>query len=99
MIIYFIFFPLFLIWHSALILFSVLALLLIGWYHFWFPLLAGSLFYFAFFVCVCLYTFFWFCFYLSDLGFTICLGFIFHFLLFCSYFLGFGEAFVHFNPL
>lgn len=30
--------------------------------------------------------FLWFCFYLSDFAFTICLGYIFYFLVFCFFF-------------
>lgn len=89
MFIYFLFFPLFISWQSTLV--SVFCFsFVIHWLISFFVSFACwvTLSYFVLFVFVCLYILFWFCFHLSDLGFTICLGFIFHFLLFCSYFLG-----------
>ena len=64
------FFALFPSWHSALVLLSSLHLvsfLLIGWYNFWLPLLAGSLSFTFFFWTavisfVCVYVCVWVCF-------------------------------------
>ena len=39
--------------------------------------------------------FLWFCFYLSDFAFTICLGYIFYFLVFCFFFVCFNSYYCH----
>ena len=49
------------------------------------------------YVCLCWGAgmFLWFCFYLSDFAFTICLGYIFYFLVFCFFFVCFNSYYCH----